>query len=75
MRTTLEIDDDLVATAKQLAKKQGTTLGRVISDLARKSLPVEAPRTMRNGVWVFTPSPNPAFKPDLEYINSLRDEE
>ena len=75
MRTTLEIDDDLVATAKQLAKKQGLTMGRVISDLARQSLSADAPRTMRNGVWLFTPRPSSAVKPTMELVNALRDEE
>ena len=38
MRTTLDIDDDLLAAAKQLAKKRKLTAGEVISDLARQAL-------------------------------------
>ena len=38
MRTTLELDDDLVSTAKQLARERRVTLGQVISELARQSL-------------------------------------
>jgi hypothetical protein len=38
MRTTLEIDDDVLAAAKELAKAESKTAGRVISDLARKGL-------------------------------------
>jgi hypothetical protein len=38
MRTTLDIDDDVLATAEELASEQKTTTGRVISDLARKAL-------------------------------------
>jgi len=34
MRTTLELDDDLVNTANGFGAPQGSTLGRVISDLA-----------------------------------------
>jgi len=53
MRTTLEIDDDVLAAAKQLAKKRHSTAGEVISDLARQTLtassvPDEEPR-YRNG--------------------------
>lgn len=38
MRTTLDIDDDVLAAAKELARKQGTTAGEVISALARRAL-------------------------------------
>jgi hypothetical protein len=43
MRTTLDIDDDVLAAAKELAKARDSTAGEVISDLARKALttPVE----------------------------------
>jgi hypothetical protein len=73
MRTTLELDDDLVTTARQLARQQGVTLGRVISDLARQSLPASAPPNVRNGVLLFEPKAR-ASKPDLRVVNDLRDE-
>jgi len=38
MRTTLDIDDDVLSFVKELAIAQKTTAGRVISDLARKAL-------------------------------------
>ena len=38
MRTTLEIDDDLLAAAKELARRRATTAGRVVSDLLRQAL-------------------------------------
>jgi hypothetical protein len=38
MRTTLDIDDDVLAAAKELASGQKTTAGKVISDLVRKAL-------------------------------------
>jgi hypothetical protein len=40
MRTTLDIDDDVLAAAKELAKAQNSTAGEVISDLVRKALTV-----------------------------------
>ena len=53
MRTTLEIDDDLVQVARQLAQQRKATLGQVVSQLVRKALePKSAPR-MRNGVLLF----------------------
>jgi hypothetical protein len=38
MRTTLDIDDDVLAAAKELASGQKTTAGKVISDLVRGAL-------------------------------------
>ena len=38
MRTTVDIDDDILTAAKQLAKKRNSTAGKVISDLARQAL-------------------------------------
>ena len=38
MRTTLDIDDDVLALAKDLANAQRQSLGSVISDLARTAL-------------------------------------
>jgi len=36
MRTTLDIDDDLLQAAKEVARAKKTTAGRVLSDMARK---------------------------------------
>jgi hypothetical protein len=38
MRTTLDIDDDVLAAAKELAAGQKTTAGKIISDLVRQAL-------------------------------------
>ena len=38
MRTTLDIDEDVLQAAKDLASRERKTAGRVISDLARKGL-------------------------------------
>ena len=35
MRTTLTIDDDVLAVARALAERNGTSLGRALSELAR----------------------------------------
>jgi Arc/MetJ family transcription regulator len=44
MRTTLDIDDDVLTAAKQLAKKRNSTAGEVISDLVRQALTKSAIR-------------------------------
>ncbi len=51
MRTTLDIDDDVLLAAKELAAAQKTTTGQVISELARKALTrsQEGPAKYRNG--------------------------
>ena len=38
MRTTLDIDDDVLEAAKELAKAEGKTAGQALSELARKAL-------------------------------------
>jgi predicted transcriptional regulator len=73
MRTTLELDDDLVSAAKHLARQQGATLGRVISELARQSLAATEAAKVRNGFQLFAPKAG-ARKPDLRMVNQLRDE-
>ena len=55
MRTTLDIEDDVLQAAKELAEREGSTAGRVISALARRGLmaPVKkakSPPKTRGGV-------------------------
>jgi hypothetical protein len=38
VRTTLDIEEDVLAAAKELAKREGRTAGEVLSDLARRAL-------------------------------------
>ena len=74
VRTTLDIDEDVLESAKELAAKRGTTAGRVLSELARIAL---APRgrssRMRNGVPVL-PKQRGARLVTPEIVNRLRDE-
>ena len=74
MRTTLELNDELLTTVRQLARQQGVTLGQLISELARQSLVAQAPLKVRNGVALLVPKAG-AAKPDLQLVNELRDEE
>jgi len=57
MRTTLNLDDDVLRAVKEIAKLQGSTAGEVLSALARKALrrPDTAGAT-RNGVPLLDPS-------------------
>ena len=38
MRTTLDIDDDVLQAAKELAEHEGKTAGQLLSDLARRGI-------------------------------------
>lgn len=74
MRTTLAIDDDVLAAAKELAATQQKTVGEVISALARKALrPPESSRKTRNGVPLLPVSPNTA-RVTSELVHQLREE-
>jgi hypothetical protein len=73
MRTTLALDDDVLAAAKALAKQQRKTIGEVVSDLARQSLRRPAARRERNGVPLL-PVSRPSAVVTLDVINALRDE-
>lgn len=38
MRTTLDLDDDVLASAKEIARREKKTAGQVVSELARRAL-------------------------------------
>lgn len=38
MRTTINLDDDVLLAARGLARRDGTSIGAVISELARNAL-------------------------------------
>lgn len=75
MRTTLAIDDDILAAAKSLAERQRKTVGEVISALARQGLR-RAPRShsaVRNGVPLLRVRKT-STAVTMEFVNQLRDE-
>jgi hypothetical protein len=74
MRTTLDIDEDVLQAAKELAQQQNSTAGRVLSELARKGLqPPAESRQLRNGVPLL--GPRQGEKPvTSEVVENLRDE-
>jgi len=74
MRTTLAIDDDVLAAARELADFQRKTVGAVISSLARKALqPSEPVRMVRNDVPLLPIQPG-AKAATLELVKQLLDE-
>ena len=51
MRTTVDLDEEILRAAKDLARERSQSLGRVLSDLARTGLqPTRQSLESRNGV-------------------------
>lgn len=74
MRTTLSIDDDVLAAAKGLAALQHKSVGEVISELTRQALrPNTQGGKSRNGVPLL-PVRAGAAAVTPELVNQLRDE-
>lgn len=74
MRTTLDIDDDMLAAARELATRKRSNMGAVVSELMRAALRRE-PETVvnRNGITVF--ARRGLSQPvTLDVVNRLRDE-
>lgn len=74
MRTTLAIDDDVLAAAKELAATERKSVGEVISALARSALrPVPSRRRTRNGVPLLSVRPG-AKRVTSELVRQLQEE-
>lgn len=73
MRTTLDIDDDLLLAAKEIARRERSTAGEVVSRLLRQSLTgaaPPAPRGRQTSVAGFVPFPAP---PGVVVTNEIVD--
>lgn len=73
MRTTVDLQEDVLLAAKEIARQQGSTLGRVLSDLARQTLTRQVQVSNRDGLPLFPVRPD-AGVVTLELVNRLRDE-
>ena len=54
MRTTLTLDDDVLASARALAAQRGVPIGIIVSELARRGLALTQPAATRNGIRLFS---------------------
>lgn len=78
MRTTLDIDDDILAAAKDLARRERSTAGAFVSRLARSALnaPAAAPTGGEPPAFHgFRPFPKRGGVVTNELIDRLRDED
>jgi hypothetical protein len=78
VRTTLDIDEDVLQAAKEIARREKRTAGQVISALARSAL--TAPRATTaarepRAVYGFRPFPPRGGIVTNELIDSLREDD
>ena len=74
MRTTLQVDDDVLQAAKALSRSQRRSLGKVISELARRGLQPSGKRSARPGFPVVLVAPDAAPVTDADIKAALDDE-
>lgn len=75
MRTTLEIDDDVLEAAKSLARQSDRTAGAVLSELARRALTRAPAVSKRAGVGGFMPFESRGGLVTNEQIDRLREQD
>jgi hypothetical protein len=82
MRTTLDIEDDVLQAAKELARRERKSAGAVLSELARRSLtsarapdPAKSRMASSGGVAGFKPFPARGVVIGDDVVNALRDAE
>jgi hypothetical protein len=78
MRTTLDIDDDVLQAAKERARRDKKTTGEVISELARSAL-TTPPRGLSTrqpkALYGFRPFPKRGGVVTNELIDKLREDD
>ncbi|MEO7623752.1 MAG: CopG family transcriptional regulator [Gallionella sp.] len=78
MRTTIDIEDDVLAAAKELARMQNVSAGQIVSQLVRQALagPQGATKSLQKpGKTGFRPFPSRGVMVNDEQVNLLRDQE
>ncbi|MDZ7768112.1 MAG: hypothetical protein U5K38_03025 [Woeseiaceae bacterium] len=78
MRTTLDIDNDVLQAAKERARREHRTLGQVLSALARRGLTApDAPSAVAEpkAVYGFKPLPRRGSLVTNELIDKLREDD
>ena len=78
MRTTLDIDDDVLQAAKERARRDKKTTGQVISELARSALtaaPRDSSTRQSKSLYGFRPFPKRGGIVTNELIDKVREED
>ena len=74
MKTTLDLDDDVLQAVNEIATNRNTTAGHVLSDLVRKALRSTETASIRNGAPLMPRRPEGSPLITMETVNRLRDE-
>jgi hypothetical protein len=74
MRTTLNLDEDILRAAKSYAENRSMALGAAVSLLVRRGLTVPCSTRRVNGLLVFDPPADSAMV-TAERVRQLQDEE
>lgn len=78
MRTTLDVADDVLRAARELARRERKTIGQVVSDLARQALnalPDGGSAQEPEAIYGFRPFPGRGGIVTNATIDALRDDE
>lgn len=73
MRTTIDIDEDVIIAVKEMVRVEGTSIGKLLSRLVRQTLTQGVKTAELNGLPLFSRQPG-AGVVTLELVNQLRDE-
>lgn len=73
VRTTLDIDDDVLQAVKEIAEVRRVTAGQALSALVRQALTPDRPAHARNGIPVLPRRSPKARRPTMKLVNELRD--
>ena len=74
MRTTIHLDDDIIAEIKRYAENRSLGLGKAVSELVRRGIAAPVPTRMVNGLLIFDP-PGDSPKVTTKMVRELEAEE
>ena len=74
MRTTLTIDDDVLATARAIAQRDRRPIGEVVSELARRGMTPAEPALARRETMGFRAFAPRGGRVTTEIVDELLDE-
>ncbi len=73
MRTTVDLEEDVLMAARELARQQGVTLGKIVSELVRQALTHRPAGRTRQGIPLFPVQPK-AGVVTPELVSRLRED-
>lgn len=74
MRTTITLDDDVFQIVSGLSQSSGLSMGKVLSEVARRGLKPRAGKKKKKGVPTFDVSPNAPMIPGMLAYKIIADE-